>query len=312
MTDRDVLSVVAFNERVIALSPAGRVVNKPYLLHRLREVRAGGYTDLSAGLLEGVAQAGAPVVGAGADRTVRQVFLLTDGLANRGVTDTAGLARIAANARAKGIHVSTFGVGAEFDERLLTSIASGGGGRYTYVKTPEQLPKVFAEELRGVVQVVAQNAVVEVQVTGARIARVVGGEPSGGAPPSPYRAEVGNLRAGERGVLVLELAPLAFEDRAAVGAETRLTFDDAVLGERMSLSARSRAGFAPGGGAGRDETVVLYAAVLDALDRAEDAAAGLDVERYRDASARFGDLYGRAREHAVRTRDQELLNQVPC
>ena len=50
LTERDVLSLIAFNNKVTVLSPAGRVVNKQFLLHRLDEVTPGGYTDISAGL----------------------------------------------------------------------------------------------------------------------------------------------------------------------------------------------------------------------------------------------------------------------
>jgi Ca-activated chloride channel family protein len=145
MSERDVLSIVAFNNKAVVLSPAGRVVNKVFLLHRLDEVTPGGYTDISAGLLEGVAQ----IDSQRADGQVQHVLLLTDGIANRGVTTAEALSKLAAKAHARGIGVSTFGCGTEFNEKRLAEMANAGGGRYTYVKEPEQIPTAFVEELHG-------------------------------------------------------------------------------------------------------------------------------------------------------------------
>ena len=56
MTDRDNLAIIAFNDKATVLSPVGRVVNKQFSFHRLTEIAPAGYTDISAGILEGIAQ----------------------------------------------------------------------------------------------------------------------------------------------------------------------------------------------------------------------------------------------------------------
>lgn len=58
LADGDTLSIIAFGDQATVLSAAGRVVNKPFLLHRLDEISPSGSTNLSAGLLEGIAQVG--------------------------------------------------------------------------------------------------------------------------------------------------------------------------------------------------------------------------------------------------------------
>lgn len=50
--------------------------------------------------------------------------------------------------------------------------------------------------------------------------------------------------------------------------------------------------------------------MLDALDQAEQAAGGLDRERYRQVRASFDQLYERARQYAIQNRDQELVSQT--
>lgn len=135
LTDRDSVALVAFNDRATVLSGAGRVVNKPFLYHRLAEITPQSLTNLSAGLLEGIAQVDA----VSTEGQVRQVLLLTDGRANRGETKPAALRHIVQEAKARGIGLSTFGVGSDFNESLIADMAAAGGGRYTYVKSPEQI-----------------------------------------------------------------------------------------------------------------------------------------------------------------------------
>lgn len=61
---------------------------------------------------------------------------------------------------------------------------------------------------------------------------------------------------------------------------------------------------------GEDAGVTLAAALLDALERAYVALRGRDAQRHDQAKVLFERLHERAREHAIRTRDQLLLNQA--
>ncbi|MEJ7695557.1 MAG: hypothetical protein WKF78_02630 [Candidatus Limnocylindrales bacterium] len=83
---------------------------------------ARGSTNLSAGWLRGCEQVAERLTQEGVDR----VLLLTDGLANVGITDAAELANHAGELRARGVTTTTFGVGNDFDEALL---AVDGGRR---------------------------------------------------------------------------------------------------------------------------------------------------------------------------------------
>ncbi len=308
LSDRDVISLIVFNDAATVLSPAGRAINKEFLYYRLGQFSPEGYTNLSAGLLEAFAQ----IDSASDAEQTRRVFVLTDGKANRGITDPEKLRKLVEAAHARGIGVSTLGCGTEFDEKLLKDLAKAGGGRYTYVRSPELIPTAVAGELDGLLDVVAQNVKLDVRTaSGAEIARVYGRliDPT----VSHYSFRLGDIREGERGVFLLEIAPHNFESDAAIGVDVTLVADNPETGEREQRVLHSEATFSPDAEHVRrteNQSVVMYAGVLDALEKAEEAIQGLDIERFRQARTRFDRLHKNAREAALETRDQQLLNQT--
>ncbi len=308
LTDRDTISLIAFNERTLVLSPAGRVVNKSFLFQRLAEVTPDGITDLSAGLLEGIAQ----VSSQNAEGQVKHVLLLTDGKANSGIMDSPALRTIAETAHAKGVGLSTLACGTDFDERLLTDLATAGGGRYSYVKSSEQLPTAFKEELRGLLEVVAQNVRLEVVVTQSGIISKVYGQPWQQTSPS-FQLQIGNLRAGERGSVMLAIKPGDFKPDSALEVTAKLTYDAPETSERVVRTATARAMFAAAGSefmVEENEEVILCGAVMDAMDLAMNALQGFDLDRYTNARANFDQWHGRVREYALIHRNQDLLNEA--
>ena len=60
----------------------------------------------------------------------------------------------------------------------------------------------------------------------------------------------------------------------------------------------------------QNKSVVMYAGLLDAMEKAEEALQGLDVERFRQVRRLFDRLYEDARRQAIDTRDQQVLNQA--
>ena len=93
-----------------------------------------------------------------ADTALRRVLLLSDGRANQGETNPDMLARHAADLRAKGIATSTFGVGADFDEVLMSRLATEGGGHFYFIEQPAQIPDFLTSELGEALEVVARDA----------------------------------------------------------------------------------------------------------------------------------------------------------
>lgn len=83
--------------------------------------------------------------------------MLSDGLANVGITDPDELSAHAEELRRRGVTTSTFGVGADFDERLMSRLAESGGGAFYFIEHPRQIPDFFMGELGELLSVVAER-----------------------------------------------------------------------------------------------------------------------------------------------------------
>jgi hypothetical protein len=156
----DQLNVVVFDDQIdtilerMSSTPAA----KSQALTALARVDARGATNLSDGWFTGARA----LTGANPDGRVRRVLLLTDGQANRGIVEPDELAAAAARFRAEGIGTSTFGLGDDFDEELLTRLAAEGGGHSYFIEQAVQIPDFFASELGEVLDVVASHVSFEV------------------------------------------------------------------------------------------------------------------------------------------------------
>ena len=113
------------------------------------------------------------------------MLLLTDGLANRGVTDHEELARLAYDLRRRGITTSTFGVGTDFDESLLQAMADSGGGHFYFIGDVAQMRDHITSEVGETLEVVAREVVLD--LTLPESVRV--------DPLSPFRVEQSPGRA---------------------------------------------------------------------------------------------------------------------
>jgi len=305
LTPEDVVSLTVFSDQATVLSPTQYAVNPAYVLHRLDEVEAQGWTNLSAGLLEGLNQ----IRESPSDDARSVLLLLSDGLANRGVTDSAVLARMVS--RAQDVVVSTFGVGEEFDERLLTALARAGRGRYSYVHEAESIPQAVGAELGRLLEVRAQNASLRISPgAGLGPARFSGSVSETEADPeSPVI--LGDLAEGES-LLYVVAATADPEPRVpAVVEEFTLTWDDAATGVRRSETRRVEIPFAkPGETAHAAEDVVLLGRLGRALEEAELAVRSRDERAARAVLHRIRTDFPRLREAAMATNDQEVLNRL--
>lgn len=172
LSEKDRISVVSYDDDVVTNWKSGPITNKKQIQNVIERIVDGGATNLSGGMLEGYSQA-KPTYASG---FTNRVLLLSDGIANRGITSEAGLNNIAMQQnRENGITLSTFGVGADYNEDLMQNLAEHGSGNYYFIKNPDEIPEIFKREMDGLLSVVAQNAELAVTLpNGVTVERVYG------------------------------------------------------------------------------------------------------------------------------------------
>ncbi len=197
----DELALVTYDDEVQLLSPLVAVGDAgPGLLGVIGGIFPGGSTNLSGGWLKGM-----EALRGGDGAGPRKFLLLTDGLANVGITDPAALVQMTANAAGAGVGTTTIGFGADFAEELLTQMADAGGGNAHYAPTPDQAPAIFAQEFEGLVSLVAQNVSAEIRPSQEVAMLGVLNEYPAVQVPGGVQVQLGDAYAEERRRVVFEL-----------------------------------------------------------------------------------------------------------
>jgi len=171
LNKNDYFSLVTYDTHVYTPIPSQLISNKENIKNVIQEIEAGSSTNLSGGLMEGFAQ----VEQHFKHGYVNREILLTDGLANTGITNPLQLKQIVIEKNRRGCTLSTFGVGYSYNEDMLTMLAEFGGANYYYIDNPEQIAEIFSNELQGLLSIVAQNAVLEIELSpGVRVLDLFG------------------------------------------------------------------------------------------------------------------------------------------
>lgn len=157
----DMVSIVLYNDTVETLLAPEKVQRKDIINQRISTIKPSGTTNLSSGWLESCNL----VSQNKSSECLNRVILMSDGLANRGVTDTEQLVTLARQKFDDGVSTTTMGLGKDFNEDLLMSMASAGGGAFYFIESPEVTPLIFKEELQGLLNVVGQNLVITIEMT---------------------------------------------------------------------------------------------------------------------------------------------------
>lgn len=155
LDERDRFSLVVYDDQidVVLESTHATAEARETARHQLARIEARGSTNLAEGWLRGCEQIARHQQAEGVNRCL----LITDGLANVGISDPAELEKHAAELRARGIVTSTFGIGEDFNEFLLKGMSLQGGGNFAFIATAAQIRDAITSEIGEVLDVVARD-----------------------------------------------------------------------------------------------------------------------------------------------------------
>jgi Ca-activated chloride channel family protein len=224
--DRFTLVVYDTTVDVLTESTEATAEARRLALARLSEVGPRGGTDLHGGWTVGAAQLTRRLDA----RSVARVLLLTDGLANQGITAPRALAAVAADLRNRGITTSTFGVGADFDERLLRDIAHESGGNFYFVESAVQITDLLTSELGEALEVVARGAALVVDLPAGAEGESLNRNRTSRDADGALRIELGDLVSGQELEIVVKIRFDVGAARTGAGVAVRLADRAGALG----------------------------------------------------------------------------------
>jgi Ca-activated chloride channel homolog len=172
----DIVNVVAFDHQVCTPIENFVVGRDPMttLTSTIDRLAPRGSTDLDSGLRTGYALADRAYQPAYTNR----VLLITDALANTGVTDPEMMAMVSAHFDKRRIRLSGVGVGREFNDGLLDRLTERGKGAYVFLGSPAEVDAVFGARFVSLIETTANDVHFKLQLPPSLRMNVFYGEES--------------------------------------------------------------------------------------------------------------------------------------
>lgn len=160
LNDDDTVAIVTYSDDATVLLDPTPARSRGVIIDAIDSLQPTGSTNLEAGLDQGYRLAG----DAFQDGAINRVVLASDGIANVGLTDADGLARMIRDDADRGIQLVTVGVGmGGFNDVVMEQLADQGDGFYAYVDDLGEAERLFGDELVSTLLTVALDAKIQVE-----------------------------------------------------------------------------------------------------------------------------------------------------
>jgi Ca-activated chloride channel family protein len=234
----DYLTIVTFADQAEVIIPARRVTNKNASKDHLAKIVLGNRTNL----YEGLAAAYQQISAVKSERTVNRLILLSDGAPSAGAKDFSTIIGQVAVQKSRGITTSTIGLGPDYNEELIATLARRVGGNYYHVVTPAGLQQAFLSEVGSMKQVVARNLRLKVHLArGVNVRQVHGHQPIFGNRSAEITLGDVDHVQGISSLWELEITHRIAGNYRIARAE--LVYDDAATGWCERLTAETNIDF---------------------------------------------------------------------
>jgi hypothetical protein len=220
-------------------------------------------------------------------RRNNRVIVLTDGIANQGVTDPAQIARDSVAFNDRGVDLSTIGVGLDLNKDLLRELAKSGRGLFHFVAGAQDIEKVFLKEVQSLVAPVASDPNLEVEFDpGLELAQVYGYEPQ--QTRKGLKIKLDNMNQGLTQVVMMrfKVSQRAL-DAPDARPSVRVHFSYYDLEQKRWVTKQEEARLSVrDGGAGdmlRDTEVGKNFTIAQLAQAIRDMAAAVETRRFKEA-----------------------------
>ncbi len=155
----DRIGIVAYSTQPCLVLPHTACRNRDRILGAIDSLRAGGGTNVEAGL-ELAYRIADEVFD---HRAMNRVILCSDGAANMGAQDPEAVLKKISIFADRGIYLTSVGFGmGRYDGLMLETLADNVNGNHAYVDSEREARKLFFEHLFSTLQVLAKDAKIQV------------------------------------------------------------------------------------------------------------------------------------------------------
>ena len=201
LRSQDIFGVVTFSDRAEVLIPASYVDDKSRLESRIHMLQASGATEIFQGL-----QAALHEIQRNVSRQyINHIILLTDG---HTYGDEQKCLRLAEQASQQGIGISAMGIGKEWNDVFLDTLANRTGGSSRYISRSEEIHSFLAEKFDVLARTLADDVILSCkEIPGVELAYAFRTQP-----------EAGPLSTGD----AIHLGPVLYDTTLSVLFEFRV------------------------------------------------------------------------------------------
>ncbi|MDK1027747.1 MAG: VWA domain-containing protein [Anaerolineae bacterium] len=177
LRQQDVISMITFSDRAEVVIPATSSYEINRLENRIHMLNPSGSTEIFQGL-----QAAFDEIKKNSNKDyVDHIILITDG---RTYGDEKECLKLAEQASQLGIGISTMGIGKEWNDEFLDTLAKQTGGSSRYISRPEEIQRFLIDKFESLSQTIADNVILEIKIhTGVKMTYAFRTQPETGPLP---------------------------------------------------------------------------------------------------------------------------------
>jgi Ca-activated chloride channel homolog len=303
----DRVAIVCYDNTARMIMPSREVGDGKWVDQAIAQLEPGSNTNLHAGLMMGLTEVSRYFD----SQRNNAVIILTDGLANQGVTDPDVIAEDARSYTERGIHLSTIGLGSDFNDQLLSKLAKEGQGAYHFIDSGQEMEKVFRRDALGLMAKAATDlSITLTPAEGVELVEVTGQQ--GALPSGPVTIPMRDMGVGDSQVLMARVRMDNARTEAREPLAVELSFRDVKSGQPLSLTAPAKvvvadlAGYDPL----QDTEVLRNVTIQRSAEGLKEIARLYSEQRYGEAYQVAAELERDLRRVAAMTGEKQMLDDA--
>src|ERR1044072_4761852 len=304
--ETDTLAIVVVHWEAAVLRPASKIGDREELRRLIRGIEPGSSTNIHAGLMLGYQEVLKNFNREGTNR----VILLTDGIANQGVTNPSQIARESLSFNDRGVDLSTIGVGLDLNKDLLRELAKSGRGLFHFVADAQDIDKVFLKEVQSLVAPVASEPNLEVKYgSDLELVQVYGYEPE--RIPGGLKIKLDNMNQGLTQVVLLRFRAKS-RTLDAARPSVRVNFSYYDIEQKRQVTKDEAASLSVGRGTDmlRDPEVGKNFTIAQLAQAIHDMAVAVEAQRYKDAEHLLNAAIAKTYQRCPHLEDEDISHTL--